>query len=53
MTTEYTVHHTHHSGWGLSHNVDNRTDLKALLDTLLDSGYTEFTVTTHEHEEAA
>lgn len=53
MTTDYTVHYTHLSGWGLYHNVNNRTDLRALLDTLLDAGYTELIIQTHEPEEAA
>lgn len=51
--TDFTVHYTHHSGWGLSHRVDNRTDLRALVDVLLDNGYTELIIHTHEHEEAA
>lgn len=50
--TDFTVRYTHHSGWALSHRVDSRTDLKALVDTLLDAGYTFLTIHAQEHEEA-
>lgn len=49
--TDFTVQYEHRSGLIRYHTVDNRIDLHALVDVLLDNGYAFHVSTTHEHEE--
>lgn len=49
--TDFTVRYEPRSGLIRFHTVGNRIDLRALVDVLLDAGYTELNIQTHEHEE--